>query len=317
MKKLKPFLSDPLWQGIVGLISFMSLFFSVGFWLSEIDKNSKQLVVDHLGAVIPFYGENTQSRVRYIVDGLESSTLIVGMVEIRNTGKTAILPQDFIEPLEVRANSPFEIIGVDDREDIRGTVTTKWIDEGEGVYSMEPLLLNPGEYARFLLTVKTDLRSRNPKSFGEDKPSVFDDYVDIFNKLQFKWRCRIVNMSQLKIINPEKVMKFPKVRLEINTPWGISIFLTNKYFFIFLSVAFILLVITGFALIRLNPFKNSQLLKICIVCFGIFFSVSTAEILAHIYELGFNFLAWISYPLVIGHGIFIFLILRFQSKLEK
>ena len=116
MRLDRQLLSDPRWQGLSGIFGFLSLILAILMVLFNVDKNDKKLSVEHIGVFTPRFESKDESLYAYSIKNEKWKNLLWLSVEITNTGKLPILPDDFISPLSVIASKHLKILNVFEHE---------------------------------------------------------------------------------------------------------------------------------------------------------------------------------------------------------
>jgi hypothetical protein len=232
------------------------------------------------------------------------TNLIIYSTTFKNTGKSPIVPNDFIEPLSVTANAPWRIITITDSKYSLSDIRFKWQRISDNRFIAEPALLNPGDAISIYVYIT------NPESAIHK-----DDSVNKRDNL-LKWNARIVNLPS---ITKEKSFS----ALEVEKNYGsISVILYGRaliFTFFCMSIFFILylhlLYEAGF--LSYLSFKE----MIIIVIFGLLSLAASESMSTYLFR---NFLTdlmgvehWLNLPPIIINIICLIILWILSKKIKK
>ncbi|RXD04879.1 hypothetical protein EQZ23_06995 [Sphingomonas sp. UV9] len=109
----------------------------------------KSLEANYIGPTDPLSDLSPRDaavEVRVLSDGKPVRKLRVVQATLENTGATPILPADMVEPLSIRAEKNWKIVGIANQPLLKETAPQlKWTRVDDGVFKSEPALINPGD----------------------------------------------------------------------------------------------------------------------------------------------------------------------------
>lgn len=188
-KKIIQFLrlKDSAWQAIGAIIGLIALIVStlVAYDIYTRSNPVAHMTVRELYNFNPFsFSETMQERLTLLIDGREVESVRVYYYSISNSGRNPIRPSDFVKPIQVSVDKPWQLLAVDTDWSWPSDLEVKWNEVLTNTFEIEPLLLNPDDrfdVAFFLTNPQEDPDSSEPP----EPPEV-------------KWSTRIVNLPSLE-----------------------------------------------------------------------------------------------------------------------
>lgn len=286
-------LSNPSWSGIGVIISVIGVGLSV-LISYDIYRRSTQLSNLHVEREywsIPFgYGDSVHRHVSIAIDGVSAKSVIVYSYSIQNTGHAAILPNDYIEPIRVVTQSPWQILTVEGADSSITGIKSEWTKVATDTFQMKPMLLNPNDRIRFLVfTTNAEKVVTYEDAFSTPIPDP-------------QWSARIINIPSLDVTRPKSARE--------TSGLGIFYFSTSfegwsLYWFAIISI---LLFVVGIELhnrflrLPVTTWKY-RFVIISVMCL----SLATADTILVPFYPGSTWV-WASYVLVMLHvSLFIYL----------
>ena len=229
-------------------------------------------------------------------------------MEITNTGKLPILPDDFISPLSVIASKHLKILNVFEHET---KMQAKW-NSFDNMLVLEPLLLNPGDTIICVMILGDNTLSRE---------QFIDKYVtENPTTPMLYWDARITGVKKLDIRN----RRFDKVQYfqtKILIPFGIFLVNIRGYsVYVFLIISFLLICAWQLIYILSYPFSKALSVNVVVNVAGILFSVMTSEIIISIISIkqyGMQYFHWINFLIITLHTLFIYFVIRYRRMPKK
>jgi hypothetical protein len=285
IKRLR--LPDQAWQVISITIGVLAIIVSV-FITYDVYQKSVQLSaltvheVFHFDPVRFLFGEAMEDRIALMVDGSPIESTTIYYYQLSNTGRSPILPTDYIEPVQVSVSpGKGELLTVDTTRTYPPELEVGWSKVTTSTFSMEPVLLNPGDEIGVLLFI-TDI----PDS--DETPQV-------------DWKARLVGISSLEVQDEET----PAEESGLGAFYlGISHYGWSLYWLAVLSLLFYvggLLLAMRFK--RLTRFSATQIVLLVTL---MAFSFSSAEIVVDVfYEGDASHQWWGAWVLLGFHTLFL------------
>jgi hypothetical protein len=198
-----------------------------------------------------------EGRVALLVDGLAAKSVLVYFYSISNTGQDPIRPDDYIQPIQVSVEDPWELLTVETESSSPPNLKVTWTRVATSTFEMEPVLLNPED------TIQTLLFMTSP--------------AGIEGVLEPKWTARIANVHSLDVRLPET----PGEQSGLGVFWtGISHYGWSVYWLAGLTVClFISGVLLGVRYGRLNQSSISQIALLTVI---MMLSFSSSEIIVDV-----------------------------------
>lgn len=234
------------------------------------------------------------------VDGRNLESLYLYYYSIKNKGNTPILPKDFIEPITVSIEEPWEIMYIGSASKPRlDAPIPKWERINKRLYRMSSTLFNPGDHLSLHIYVTKGLSSALKKV--ED----VEDVEDAREAPNLRWNGRIVNVKSIFVFeSSDDVMKRLTEKYIPSGFFNTFILLSgwNVLWFLLISQSFfagtVLLVIHAK---RLTMEGWQVILLLSVV---MFFSVSSAEVVVHLITKPPPGLLWPgSWVLIVLHAL--------------
>jgi hypothetical protein len=177
-------LRDPVWQAIGTIIGVVALIASTIVAYDIYRKSSRFpiLTVEErfdFDLLEDLFGKAMQGRVALLIDGSAIESASVYYYLLSNTGQEPITPDDYIGPIRVSVESPWELLAVDTAFSSPRDLKVGWTEITTNTFQMETALLNPGDEIEVLLLVT------NPSASTESP--------------ELNWTARIVNVHSLEV----------------------------------------------------------------------------------------------------------------------
>ncbi len=278
-------LKNPVWQGIGAIVGILGILVSV-FIAYDVYRKSIQfsdLTIEKRFSFNPLdFAGTTNGRIAISIGGsIEESVTVYGFL-VSNTGRNPILPSDYIEPIQVSVKEPHELLAVEgvsynikDKNYDPTEVKVTWRKVATNTFEMKPTLLNPGDEFRALLFVS----SPNETPSSQDIPDPI-------------WTARIVNISLLKIQEPETASEssgLGNFYLSIrHAGWSVY------WFAIFAISFFVIAILLGIHFKRLARSSKRQIITLAMI---MAFSISSADIIVSQWINNIQQL-WIASPVI-------------------
>jgi hypothetical protein len=264
---------DPMWQAlgvILGLVGVVVSTF-VAYDIYRKSARQTELVIEEYLSAEPFdWLEMFDGRILVLVDGLEADQVLVFVYGISNEGQSPIRPEDYVEPIRVSMEAPWEIRSVQTEGSSPPGIDLAWTRTATNTYQMEPALLNPGDSVALLILANS----------SEDV-EMSDSPV---------WTARIANVSSIDVrpfgsAQPRLVPGLLDVTVA-HTGWGL--YLIGVLAVLFLVVALVVASHSG----RLGHFSTPQLVLTILV---MVLSVSSSEMIVSVLikKTRQHWLAWV------------------------
>lgn len=123
-----------------------------------------------------------EDRLLLLIDDQEVESVRVYYYTIANSGKSAIHPNDFVEPIQVSTEEPWELLAVDTAWSNPPELEVSWRKATTNTFEMEPTLLNVGDTLQVAFFITSSER----------------DNIDDYDKNPpLNWTARIVNVRSL------------------------------------------------------------------------------------------------------------------------
>jgi len=251
---------DPVWQIISIAIGVAAIIVSIVVTY-DVYQRSVQFSaltvreVFHFDPVHDLFGETMDERIALMIDGVAVESTRVYYYQLSNTGRSPILPSDYIKPLQVTIEQgEGELLTVDTTRTYPTELDVEWNKVTTNTFSMNPTLLNPGDQVGVLLFVT--------------------NIADKDRLPELNWTARIIDVPSLEIQGEESPSE--------KSGLGIFYFAINHrgWSTYWLIVLFLLFYIVGLLLAtrfkRLDHLSIAQMLLLVAL---LFFSFSSAEII--------------------------------------
>ncbi|NOT66104.1 MAG: hypothetical protein HOP06_08790 [Methylotenera sp.] len=300
MRKLKAFLSNPVWQGLSVLITVIGIFLSI----SNSKSNEVSIIptekFTHLSEYFP------DSKIKFTIEGETSNldNLYYRYFYVYNNSNLPLTADDFKKKISVKSrNSNFEILLVSSCRNKNELKEMSQISEPQFNWSkskqgweLEPELLNSEEGGCVIMVVR---------NFPQDQTGIAD-----IKESDFIWDGRIVG-TRLKIYSsPEEywesntnITNYLQVTVAFGTE-GVLWFLVLQYFLFIVP----LYIAEKIKVIFLQNVNNAYIF--------VLFSITTSEILVSKFING-NQQHPVVWPLLLMH-LLLFIYLAYRTyKLNK
>lgn len=283
---------DPIWQAIGTIIGVITLLVSTIVTYDIYQKSSQfpDLALEegfNFDLLQDLFGKAMKGRIALLVDGSAVESATVYYYLLSNTGEKPITPNDYIEPIQVSVESPWELLAVDVASSSPPNLEIEWIKVTTNTFEMESVLLNPGDRISVLLLVTNpDESSESPK---------------------LSWTARIVNVHSLEVQPKETPAEQS----------GLGVFYTgichtgwNVYWLAGLALSlFVVGLSLGTRFGRLD--HPSSLLQVILLTVIMAFSFSSAEIIVDMFIEQDR--QWWGAWILLGAHLFLFIYLAWPA----
>lgn len=126
-----------------------------------------------------------RSHLTLQVEDRKIDNLLIAQAMLQNTGKSPILPSDYVQPLTVAVKSPWKIVAVVSSATSSAYVQMRWKRVDETRFEAEPALLNPSDLTWTYVYLTNSDPSKLGSLTGATKPEV-------------DWTARIVNLRSFR-----------------------------------------------------------------------------------------------------------------------
>lgn len=182
-------LRDPIWQAIGVIIGVLSIIISI-FLAYDVYRRSLQFsdleIVKGVFYNPIYFAERSEGRIAMLIDGEKVNSVNMFSFSISNTGRNPILPDDFIEPIKVSIQEPWQLLAVEKFTSRPYELELQWTKVATNTFQMEPALLNPGDEINVLVFVKNPTATLDEQVITDDEP-------------ELTWTARIVDVPLLKV----------------------------------------------------------------------------------------------------------------------
>lgn len=279
-------LGHPTWQGVGVIITVIGLIIStyiaydiyrrsIQFSAVTIEKRYNYNPID--------FGKETKNRIAMLIDGNVTESVDVYLYSFANSGRSPILPTDYIEPIRVSVKEPWKLIAVDTDFSAPENIKLTWNKVTTNTFEMKPSLFNPGDNIGIIMFISNTEKS---KSNDQDIPDI-------------QWTGRIVNIPSIRATE----------RKTLAESTGLGIFYTaiyhrgwNLYWLIFIAISLFLsgvFILRQSFIIEIKSPLGTVLLTLCFLL-----SFSSSDIIVDFWERS-NAQWWGAIPLLIVHFLFI------------
>lgn len=226
--------------------------------ISEASRAYLQSDVDYVGMKLDYY-----------LNGERVERVILSVYTIKNTGGKAIVPSDFYSQLMVQAVNSLTLIGVNMLRALPEGITVKFKKQPAQAFSMEPVLLNPGDE----ITIGLLIDARQSSS------------VNLFEGPLVSWTARIKDVSELEI---KTIDQYPHSQVLLYTQsdsfreqWasGWAIVLTTYSAPVFFALISAFTVFSIFILERKKHLPPLSIKSAALLVILFIFALSTSEII--------------------------------------
>jgi len=185
-------LRDPIWQGVAALLGVVAFIISTIVAYDIYYKTSATAEVTDLTilnrysySLLDGINKSLEERVTILIDDIEIEHLVVEVFQLENTGNSPIPPNNYIEPIQISVEEPWEILSIEIGDTNPSDLHVNWIKVDSNTYQLEPLLLNSQDSVEFLvyLNRQGDFKELpepswsgrvvNVKSFTDAPPEIF------------------------------------------------------------------------------------------------------------------------------------------------
>jgi len=168
-------LRDPVWQAVGTIIGVVALLVStiVAYDIFQRSAQFSGLTIEevvHFDPLEDSFGEAMKGRIALLIDNAVVESATVYYFSISNTGKNPIAPNDYIEPLRVSVESPWELLANDTPYSSPPELKVAWTRIMTNAFEMEPALLNPGDTIGVLLFATNPTSSLSERKFWWPPP---------------------------------------------------------------------------------------------------------------------------------------------------
>lgn len=272
-------LRDPIWQAISVIVGIVALLVStfVAYDLSPTSKRFHELKIHNLISFDPLgLDKKMQGRIALQVDGKVVENVRFLQSIITNTGITPILPQEFLEPLQVTISEPWKLLAVMTNYTHPQNLKVNWTEQAPNIFIMDPTLLNPTDE----IIVLALITNTNEKS--DEAPELV-------------WSTRVLNLPQLLAEN-EKISQ-PSAPSIFNT----TVFLEGAEIYWLVGMAIFLFLIGLYLSIYGGKIVSISRHQVLVIVINLILSLTTAEILVYSFKLNIFNQWWGVIPLLVMH----------------
>ena len=255
-------LRDPIWQAIGAVIGIIALVVSTMVAYDIYRKSvlytnvtiTKLLVFDPLQ-----FGKAVEGRIALLVDGRTAASVLVHYYSISNTGRVPVRPDDYVKPIRISVEEPWEILAVETEGSNPPDWQVRWTKVSTNVFEMEPVLLNP-EDTIWVLIVTT----------GPTET----EYED---SLELRWTARIANVHALNV----RPRETPEEQSGLGVFWtGISHYGWSLYWFAGLAIC--LFVVAVLLSTRYGRLSQLSVAQVALLTITMALSLSSSEIIVDV-----------------------------------
>lgn len=262
MKKLFEVLNlrDPIWQALGTIIGVAALVVSTVV-AYDIYRRSVQYTDLEIVKRVDFdplrFGKAMEGRVALLVDGIAAESVVVYYYSITNIGQDPVLPDDYISPIQISVDDPWELLTVETESSTPPDLRVEWTRVTTNTFEMESVLLNPNDEIWVLLFMTGPAgieKTREPK-----------------------WNGRVVNVRSLDVQLPETA----KEKSGLGIFWlGINHYGWSIYWLSLLTLSlFVIAVLLGIRYGRLTRLSASQVALLTVI---MVLSFASSEIIVDI-----------------------------------
>lgn len=179
-------LRDPIWQGLGVVIATISVLIAslISYDIYFKSQQFSDLSIIKTGYFNPiFTGNESYDKISLLIDGIPVKYVRVFSFYVHNTGKTPIKPADYIEPIQISLDEPYNLLFVESGYEQPNEINTVWTKVTTNTFRLEPILLNPDDSFQVLMFIN------NPT---DKKPDDSSDTVEP------KLEGRIINIPAVK-----------------------------------------------------------------------------------------------------------------------
>jgi hypothetical protein len=177
-------LRDQSWQAIGTIIGVIALLVSTIVAYDVLFKSNPiaSLTVEewYSWRLLPAVSENMEDRIVVLLDGKEATSLRIHYYRLLNSGRAPILAEDFVKPIQVSVEGPWEILAVDTEWSSPTDIEARWSEIVTNTFEVEPMLLNPDDK----LIVAIFLSNPKGDTDGAELP-------------ELDWSTRVINLPRL------------------------------------------------------------------------------------------------------------------------
>lgn len=153
---------DPVWQAVGTLIAIFGMIVStfVAYDVYRRAVQSPEVTITEYHYYDPLqFGAAMEGRVSLIVDGIAAESAVVYYYSVANTGQSPICPDDYIEPLQVSVDAPWELLAIGSAS---SGLQVEWTRVTTNTFQMESSLLNPGDWMGLILFMSNPTKAEEP-----------------------------------------------------------------------------------------------------------------------------------------------------------
>ena len=190
------------WKFFVTLaIAIAGVAAPVWIWQADLSSKALSLTVKSTVELQP-KGVDKLDGIQLLVDGKSLDSPYVSVLELSNSGSKPIVTSDFEGPVRISTASPSSLLKV------RTTSPTPLslepsVSLAEGVISLQPLLLNPGDTIRIIVVAGNSkpMFAARARVAGVAEINIVDEQVGRDTKSLWLGRCVTVLLLTLYIVN--------------------------------------------------------------------------------------------------------------------
>ncbi|BBO79730.1 hypothetical protein DSCO28_02960 [Desulfosarcina ovata subsp. sediminis] len=144
-------------------------------------------------------------RIKLYAEGVKITNLHIAAYLLKNNGGAPILPKDIYENISITAPVGWKIHGISNVNDAPGDANLVWKRVSENRYSLQPLLINPGDsFAIIVYSIPNDAKSLT----GQEK--------------SYTWSARIANVAPIAEYVPQSItMQIKGPVIVLLSGWGL------------------------------------------------------------------------------------------------
>lgn len=298
--------SDYIWKTIGTLVvaatAAVPVYVSYDLW-GRGSAPEKDVELTRFGIINPLRdlsfitGGGTSLSLRF--NDQPADNLVIASTQLKNVGKSPIVPADYVGPLTVSVKPPWKIVAVANSSLWTSGVQLKWKRVDDLHFEAEPALLNPGDVVWTYVYATTI----DGLSSGPDVP-----------KPEVEWAARIVNLRAFRETAKEDYTgRFWGVIVELSG-WGVPFTLASATLFLAIYLRL---------LVSIRLLRNWRMKSIGIVLWCSLLSFSVAECIAtYLFGTSMTRVAgvshWLNAPPILLHVAFIaYLWCRLKRRLGE
>ena len=252
-------LRDPIWQGVGAILAIMSIALSVIVAYDIYQRSTQSAELSYTKQfyfnLLPFDDATEGKEIGLTINGVPvQSGLRIAYYSLSNSGSTAIRPEDYIKPIQVSVDEPWQPITAISGSTTPANLDVNWTRVTTNTFQMEPALLNPQDKIELLLFL---IKADSPKTEQMVEPKIH-------------WNARIANVKALKEI--------PASEADSNL-LSVSIYHYGWRVYALIGLALFVFGFTTWAGVKSNRLDYLSLSRILLLTTLAGFAFATSEIL--------------------------------------